>query len=271
MMCALHCAILMILGARPCGCRLARNTLQRRRQEVGRDALDEHRRGTVRSHELPAAIDEDRRIRLVCTQYAFDRVAHRLHLGRAEVGGLIGRRVSRGDQQRVAFAQRDVEVLGEAHHHRPARSRTAGLEEAEMARRRSRRSTRGRAGSSVGGCATRAAVARPVRRPELMLNRAPRSPYRRRRAETITSEGIDARRPAAHTARHDDHNPLPCARIHRMSGRVRSLRHADRRLDRKGMERADPLCRLAGARHRRPRDRPRGGHRGRRAREPQFR
>src|SRR4029077_3137219 len=55
---------------------------------------------------------------------------------------------------------------------------------------------RDRAGSSVGECATRAAVARPGRRPEPMWNRASCSPYRRSRAEAITSEGIDARRPA---------------------------------------------------------------------------
>ena len=73
-------------------------------------------------------------IRLVRRQEAIDGLAHRLHLGRGEVGRVKRRREPAGDEEPVAIAQGDVELVGEVEHHLPARPRAAGLDEAEMAR-----------------------------------------------------------------------------------------------------------------------------------------
>ena len=62
-------------------------------------------------------------------------VAHGLQLGRVELGRVVRRREAGRDQQRVARPQRHVEVLGEVEHHLAARTGTAGLDEAQVARR----------------------------------------------------------------------------------------------------------------------------------------
>ena len=122
-------------------------------------------------------------------EQAVDGVAHRLHLGRVEVGRVERRREPARDEQRIALAQRDVEVVGEVQHHLPARSRPAGLHEAEMAGGDAGRRSRDRAGS----CRRRV---RHSRRRLADRGRAPASVMRvtvpTARGQTITSEGIDA-------------------------------------------------------------------------------
>ena len=108
--------------------------VQRRLQE--RLVLHGHERpdGAIRGDERPVAIDGDRGIRLVSREHEIDRLARGVERGIVELSFRIHRRVSGGDQQRVALAQRDLQTLGEMQHHVPARRRAAGLDETEMAR-----------------------------------------------------------------------------------------------------------------------------------------
>ena len=107
---------------RPSGCSVAAQHVARRIEQPGRDAVDEHDRGAVRGHQGPAPIHEDRRIRLVRREETVYGLAHGLHLGRVEVGGVEGRREAARDEQCVAVAQRDFELVGEVEHHLPARA-----------------------------------------------------------------------------------------------------------------------------------------------------
>ena len=188
-----HSSRFTMRGARPFGCSVARSTLHGGSSSSGRDAVDEHDRGAVRGHQVPAPVDEDRGIRLVRGEQAVDGFAHRLHLGRVEVGGVERRREAARDQQRVALAQRHVELVGEVEHHLAARPRPAGLDEAEMARR------------DAGGVGE-IELAQPAAGPPLAQELPDRgradvrpcgSRYRRPRGSTITSEGIDPPRRSA--------------------------------------------------------------------------
>ena len=105
-----------------------------RLEQVLGGALDEQRHRTVAGHEAPVAIHHHRRERLVSAQKAVDRLAHRTHLGIGEVALTVRRRVARGQEQRVAVAERDVEVLGQLHDHLGARARAAGFDEAHVTR-----------------------------------------------------------------------------------------------------------------------------------------
>ncbi len=106
-----------------------------RLEQFGRDTVDQDRHRPVRGDELPSPVDEDRRVRLVTDEHPLDRGAHGLQLGRVEIGRVVRRRVARRDEQRVAGPQRHVEVIGEVEHHLAARTGTAGLDEAQVARR----------------------------------------------------------------------------------------------------------------------------------------
>ena len=64
-----------------------------------------------------------------------ERVPHAGHRLVVEGGLLVLRGVARGEQHRVALAQRDVEVLGEGEDELGRRLRLAGLDEAEVAGR----------------------------------------------------------------------------------------------------------------------------------------
>ena len=80
-------------------------------------------------------VDHERRVRLVAAEDLVDRVAHRAHLGRVEIALRKPRRVAGGEQQVVAVAERHLQLLGEVQHHLGARSRPAGLDEAQVPRR----------------------------------------------------------------------------------------------------------------------------------------
>ena len=175
-------------GARPSGCRLARSTLTGGSSNSGATpstssaaarfaATSFHRRSTriAGYGSCPAS-----------TRSIAVRTA--LHLRRVEIGRVVRRRVTRGDEQRVAGPQRDVEVVGEVEHHLPARARSAGLDEAQVTRRDPR--LRGEVELAQPTAGAPLAQQRADAACSLMPARSCPSPYRRRRARTITSEGI---------------------------------------------------------------------------------
>lgn len=67
-------------------------------------------------------------------QYPAYRGMYRRQLLVVQSGLVIDGCVPAGEQQRVAFPQRNVEPLGEAQHHLPARHRPPGLHETQVAR-----------------------------------------------------------------------------------------------------------------------------------------
>ena len=86
----------------------------------------------VRGDHAPVAIDGERRVWVVAFQHALQRVTHRLHVRFVQPALTVRRRVARGEQQLVAVAQRDVELLGEMDDHLGAGPCPAGLDEADM-------------------------------------------------------------------------------------------------------------------------------------------
>jgi hypothetical protein len=80
-------------------------------------------------------IDDEGRKWFVSVKHVLDRVAHGTHLRGVELTLPIGRRVACGQEQVVALAERHVESLGEVEHHRRARARAAGFDEAHVSRR----------------------------------------------------------------------------------------------------------------------------------------
>ena len=71
----------------------------------------------VRGDHLPPAIDHRRRVRLVAAQHELERLAHRAHVGVVERPLAVERGVAGREQELVAIAQRDLELLGELQHH----------------------------------------------------------------------------------------------------------------------------------------------------------
>lgn len=92
-----------------------------RSQQVGEDVCEERIDGPVGHDHVPAAVDDDRRERLV-------RADHRCH-GAVRRGQLLiveralreARGEARGEQEAVAVEQRDVEVARGPQDHRCAR------------------------------------------------------------------------------------------------------------------------------------------------------
>ena len=101
----------------------------------GRDTVEEALGAGVRHHDVPAAVDDDRRVRVVGPDQLGERPAHARHRLAVERRLRVPRRVPGGEQHRVALPQRDVEVLGEGQHQLRRRLRLAGLDEAEVAGR----------------------------------------------------------------------------------------------------------------------------------------
>jgi hypothetical protein len=75
----------------------------------------------------------------VAVEHAFQRVADGLELGLGQAAFGIGGREAAGQQQRVAVAQRHVQVLGQAQDHLAGRPGPAGLDEAQVPGRHVRR------------------------------------------------------------------------------------------------------------------------------------
>ena len=108
------------------------------REQVRRDAGGEERDAGVDPGEVPPAVDDHGRVRLVALEDAVERLTHRRHLRRVDRALGVGGGEAGGEQELVAVAQRDVELLGQVQDHVAARPGPAGLEEAQVARRHAR-------------------------------------------------------------------------------------------------------------------------------------
>src|SRR5262249_36118459 len=94
--------------------------------------LEDAVRCVVAHHDVPFAVEDERRKRFLLPQDVFEGAAPGPEIGCTEGSIAVRRRVARGDEQRVALAERDVEHAGQQLHHLAARLRAARLEEAEM-------------------------------------------------------------------------------------------------------------------------------------------
>src|SRR5271168_1078307 len=74
----------------------------------------------------------------MCPQYRVHRDAHGGERRVLQPVFGIKRREPRREQQRVALSQRNFQLLGEQHHHIPARLRLAAFDEADVALRYAR-------------------------------------------------------------------------------------------------------------------------------------
>ena len=96
--------------------------VERRLEQLGRDARRQQRHRAVGGQHLPGAVDDKRRVGLVPREDQGERVADRRHLRVVERVLLVDRRVTGRQQQPVALAQRHFEPAGEVQHHLGARS-----------------------------------------------------------------------------------------------------------------------------------------------------
>src|SRR5919109_285393 len=107
----------------------------RRSSRCRRHAFRQEGDGAVARDHVPGAVDHDRRVRLVSGQHQLDRIPDRLHLRLVECPLPLPRRLTGPKEELVAFTQRNAELVGEMEHHLRARTRAAGLNEAEMSSR----------------------------------------------------------------------------------------------------------------------------------------
>jgi hypothetical protein len=84
----------------------------------------------IGGHHRPMAVDRQRRVRFVRGQNEIDSLAGSAERRVVQRPLRKHRRVSRGNQQPVAFTQRNLEPLGKTQNHLPARQRSAGLDKA---------------------------------------------------------------------------------------------------------------------------------------------
>ena len=89
-------------------------------------------RSVVGEHDVPPAVEHDAGIRVVRAQQSLERRPHVLRGRVVDRGLVVTRGVAGGEQQRVALAQRHVEVTGEGEQQLGARARAPGLDEAQM-------------------------------------------------------------------------------------------------------------------------------------------
>ena len=122
----------------PLGVQAQPHDVHGRLEQVRGHAVGEEADGAVGGHEPPVAIDDERRVGLVAAEDPVERVAHGPHLRLVEPALRERGRVAGREQQRVALAQRHLELLGEPQHHLGARARAARLDEAEVPRRHAR-------------------------------------------------------------------------------------------------------------------------------------
>ena len=108
--------------------------VHRRCEQVLGQARHQHPRAAVVRDERPAAVDGDGGVGVVAVEDELDRLVDGLHLGLVERALLVDGRVAGGEQEPVALAQRDLQLVGEVQHHVGARLRAARLDEAEVAR-----------------------------------------------------------------------------------------------------------------------------------------
>jgi hypothetical protein len=85
--------------------------------------------------QLPPAVNHHGWVGLVALEDSLEGLADRVQLGLGQAVLGVGRGVAARQQQRVAVAEGDVEVFGQAQDHVAGRAGAAGLDEAEMAAR----------------------------------------------------------------------------------------------------------------------------------------
>ena len=155
--CARHSRKLAMRGAAPCGCRLSRSAFIGGCQQLRRHAGEEFRQRTVRSDDVPVPVDRERRIGPLRLQHQIDGAARRRQRRIIKRALRKDRRIAGGDQQHVALAHRNIELLGEMQHHLAARLRAPGLDEAQVPRRNLGLARQAGAGSGAGAGAIGAA------------------------------------------------------------------------------------------------------------------
>ncbi len=104
----------------------------RRLEQVRVDPVGQQPDRVVARQQVVVAIDHNRRVWLVRPQEPLERLAHRCHLGRLEAPLAVQGRETGGQQQAVALAQGNLEVLGEVKHHLTARPGAPGLQKADV-------------------------------------------------------------------------------------------------------------------------------------------
>ena len=110
----------------PSGCRLTRSTLAGGSSSVGVDAVDQQADGGVGGDQVPSGGRRPPPGRARARRRTWSSASRTGPIsGSSSPRCAVHRRVARREQQRVALAQRDVEVLGEVQHHVP-RSAASG-------------------------------------------------------------------------------------------------------------------------------------------------
>ncbi len=103
-----------------------------RGEQLRRHAGGQRTEAVVGRDEIAVPVDDHRRVRLVPLQDALQGRADRPEPGVAEVRLRIGRRVPRRQQQGVALPERNLQRLGQAHHHGAARDGAPAFDEANV-------------------------------------------------------------------------------------------------------------------------------------------
>ena len=107
--------------------------VQRWAEQMIWQPCDQRARGSIAEDHIPAAVDDDTRIRIMRVEQALQCGVDPNHGRGIERRLRITRGVSRGQQQRVALAQRHVEAIGQRQHQLGRGPGPSGLDEAEMA------------------------------------------------------------------------------------------------------------------------------------------
>jgi hypothetical protein len=106
----------------------------RRREQLVGHALGQQRHAAVARHEVPRPVDDHGRVGLVGGEHEVQRPADGGHVGVVEAAPPVDRGEAGRQQQIVALAQRDLELLGEVQDHLAAGAGPPGLDEAQVTR-----------------------------------------------------------------------------------------------------------------------------------------
>ena len=95
--------------------------VDRRCEQLGRDAAEQAQRGLVAGDQLPVAVDGERGVGLQALEQQVDGGARGGERGVVQRAFAKGGREAGRDQQCVALAQRHAQVLGQVQDHLAAR------------------------------------------------------------------------------------------------------------------------------------------------------
>ena len=122
-------------GGEPARVQAQPHQVHRWSQQIGRDAREERVHRAVGQHDVPAAVERQRRIRLVRLEHPADRVEGSRQSGVVERTLRVPGCEAGGEQQPIAIPQRDVELVGEPQDHVRARCGPPGLDQADVTSR----------------------------------------------------------------------------------------------------------------------------------------